>query len=309
MMGVWDKIVSLAGSNLGLKGLAVMIAIGLWLAGHRDIERAVEVPVEFRNIPSDLMVMDNRIDYVVLRLTGPRTLISTLDPDELKLSLDLNGAKSGSSSYPLGPGSFSFPRGVQIARVTPPVINLRLEPVAKRALPVTVRLSGKPPAGYMISRTVVEPETVMVQGPADEIRRLAAVETVPIVVEEGRGATKRKVRLSTDGRPLSFFPDQVSVSILLEEERITREFSRIEVQAKAFEGSYSVNPRSVYLRLAGPEKVLGQLDLGSSQVYLDLKGLAAGEHTLSLSFNLPPAVTVLEQRPEQFKVRIMKSAK
>ena len=59
--------------------LALVIAVGLWLAGHRDVERAVEVPVEFRNIPSDLMVMDNRVDYVVLRLTGPRTLVSTID--------------------------------------------------------------------------------------------------------------------------------------------------------------------------------------------------------------------------------------
>jgi hypothetical protein len=67
---LWEKVVALAGSNFGLKVLALVIALGLWLAGHRDIERAVEVPVEFRNIPSDLMVMDNRVDYVVLRLTA-----------------------------------------------------------------------------------------------------------------------------------------------------------------------------------------------------------------------------------------------
>ena len=61
--------------------------------------------MEFRNIPGDLMVMDNRVDYVVLRVTGPRTLVSTLDADEMKLSLDLDGAKPGSLSYPLS-GSY-----------------------------------------------------------------------------------------------------------------------------------------------------------------------------------------------------------
>jgi hypothetical protein len=79
MRYLWSKIDWLAESNSGLKILAIIIALGLWVAGHRDVERAVEVPVEFRNIPSDLMVMDNRVDYVVLRLTGPRTLVSTLD--------------------------------------------------------------------------------------------------------------------------------------------------------------------------------------------------------------------------------------
>jgi hypothetical protein len=86
MKQFWEKIVSLAGSNFGLKALALIIALGLWVAGHRDTERAIEVPLEFRNIPSDLMVMDNRLDYVVLRLMGPRTVVSTLDAENLKLS-------------------------------------------------------------------------------------------------------------------------------------------------------------------------------------------------------------------------------
>jgi hypothetical protein len=100
MKQFWEKIVSLAGSNFGLKVLALVIAVGLWIAGHRDTERAIEVPVEFRNLPADLVVLDNRIDYVVLRLMGPRTLVSTIDSDDLKLQLDLNGAKSGRSAIP-----------------------------------------------------------------------------------------------------------------------------------------------------------------------------------------------------------------
>ena len=199
MKDVWEKIVSFAASNFGLKVLAVVIAVGLWVAGHRDVERAVEVPVEFRNIPSDLMVMDNRVDYVILRLTGPRTLVSTLDAGDLRLALDLAGAKPGSLSYPLGPNAFSIPRGVTIARITPPVVHLQLEPVLRRVLPVTVRFVNKPPAGQKIAETLVEPERVSVLGPAEEVRRLVSVETVPIDLEENRSAIKRIVRLSTGG--------------------------------------------------------------------------------------------------------------
>src|SRR5215813_7232698 len=151
MRELWERVVSLAGSNHGLKVLALVIAVGLWLAGHRDIERAIEAPVEFRNIPSDLMVMDNRVDYVVLRLMGPRTLVSTLDAGDLKLNLDLDGAKAGAVSYPLSSASFNIPRGVTIARITPPVVHLRLEPMIKRMLPVTVRFVNKPPAGQQIA--------------------------------------------------------------------------------------------------------------------------------------------------------------
>ena len=88
MKALWENIVALAGSNLGLKVLALIIAVGLWLAGQRDIERSVEVPVEIRNVPLGLMVMDHRVDFVVLRLSGPRTLVSTFDAETLKLGLD-----------------------------------------------------------------------------------------------------------------------------------------------------------------------------------------------------------------------------
>ena len=307
MKALWDRIVSLAGSNFGLKVLAVVIAVGLWVAGHRDVERAIEVPVEFRNIPSDLMVLDNRVDYVVLRLTGPRTLVSTLDAGDLKLSVDLDGAKAGSVSYPLSSSSFGIPRGVTIARITPPVIHLQLEPVLRRILPVTVRFVNKPPPGQQIGETSVEPENVSVLGPAEEVRRLAAVETVPIDLEDNRNPIKRRVRLSTGGKPLSFSPDQVEVVITLEEEEISRAFGDIDVEAKGFKGKYVVSPRSVFLRLSGPRHVMEKLEVGADQVYLDLKGLAPGEHFVPLSISLPPEVKVTEQKPERFKVRITKA--
>lgn len=308
MRKLWEKTVALAGSNLGLKALAVIIAVGLWMAGHRDTERAIEVPLEFRNIPSDLMVMDNRVDYVVLRVMGPRTSVSTLDADTVKLSLDLDGAKSGLLSYPLAPGDFNVPRGVTVARITPPVIHLRLEPVAKRTLPVAVRLSGKPMSGYRIAQTTVRPENVAVQGPAEEVRRLASIETVPVDVEEHRGAIKRRVRLSNDGKPLSITPDQVEVVITIEEEQASRAFERIEVHAKDFKGIYNVSPQTVYLRVTGPKNAVEKLKLTSDEVYLNLKGLSVGEHNVPLELNLPAEIRVEEQKPQRFRVRITKPA-
>jgi YbbR domain-containing protein len=306
MKELWEKIVSLAGSNFGLKALALIIAVGLWVAGHRDTERAIEVPLEFRNIPADLMVMDNRVDYVVLRVMGPRTSVSTLDADNLKLSLDLDGAKSGLLSYPLAANDFNVPRGVTVARITPPVIHLRLEPVAKRTLPVSVRLSGKPMAGYRIARTSVRPESVSVQGPAEEVRRLSAIETVPVDVEEGRGGIKRRVRLSNDGKPLAIVPDQVEVVITVEEEQSSRAFEKIEVLAKDFKGVYNVTPQTVYVRVTGPRGAIEKLNLTSAEVYLNLKGLPAGEHQVPLELSLPADVQVVEQKPQRFRVRIIK---
>ncbi|MSP38134.1 MAG: YbbR-like domain-containing protein [Deltaproteobacteria bacterium] len=308
MKRLWEKIVALAGSNFGLKVLALVIALGLWTAGHRDIERAIEVAVEFRNLPSDLMVVDNRVDYVVLRLNGPRTLVSTLDPDDMKLSLDLQGAKSGPASYPLSGGLFNLPRGITVARITPPVVHVRFDPVLRRAVPVTIKLSGKPSSGYRIVHSVAEPQTVSVSGPAEEVQRLASVDTLPIDVFESRGVIKRKVRLSNDGKPLTFLPDQVDVVVTIEEEEVSRDFSAVAVRAKDFAGAYTVLPSTVSLKISGAKSLLDKLELSGNEVFLSLKGLGLGDHNLPLMTDLPAGVRVVEQKPQRVRVRITRLA-
>ncbi len=307
MRSIWKKFISLAGSDLGLKLFSLFSAFGLWLfvnAGQKAAERAIEVPLEFRNIPSDLMVASPGVGQVEVRVMGPPALLSTLDPDYLKVVLDLDGSRPGTSTFRLSPDFFNPPRGVRVTRISPSVINLKLESVAVRSLPVAVRFGAKPPFGYRVARVEANPETVKVRGPANEVQRLVSVETVPVDLEGAREQMTREVRLSSAGSTLSFSPDRVTVSVALEEESMTKEFGRVEVKAKNVTGGYSVTSHRVYLRLSGPKRILSQLQLGTEQVYLDLKGLGPGNHTLALTLKLPPEIKVLGQKPERFNVRI-----
>ena len=305
MKQLWEKIVALAGSNLGLKVLALIIALGLWLAGQRDIERSIEVPVEVRNLPAGLMLMDNRVDFVVLRLSGPRRLVSTFDSENLKLGLDLSAAKPGAATFPLSSTSLNIPRGVTVSRITPPLMNLRIEPVLRRVLPVSVRFANKLPATLKIAELSIKPNNVSVSGPADDVRGLVSAQTVPLEIEPGRGQIKRTVRISAEGKPLDFVPERVDVAVTVEAATIVKDFSSIKVQAKNRGDGVSVTPGSVSLRLTGPADVLESLEVGAGQVFLDIDGLAPGEYSLPLNFDLPPDVKLLEHKPQRFKVRIM----
>jgi YbbR domain-containing protein len=218
--------------------------------------------------------------------------------------LDLEGARPGTSTFRLSGSFFNPPRGVRITRISPAVINLRLEPKAERSLPVTVRLGGKPPAGYRIVRVDPMPDTVKVRGPANVVNRMTSVETVPLELETAKGQFSRELRLGSTDETLSFAPERVTVAVVLEEETMTREFGRVEPKAKNFSGKYSVSPRQVQLKLSGPKRMLDELQLDADQVYLDLKGLKPGTHSLPLSFNLPREIKVLEQKPDRFRVII-----
>ena len=307
MKRIWERFALATTANLGLKLLSVVIALALWIfvnAGQKASERAIEVPVEFRNIPSDLMVTNPSLDQVEVRMMGPPAVLSTIDSDRLKVTLDLEGARPGTSTFRLTPDFFSPPRGVRVTRVSPSIVNLKLEAVAVRSLPVKVRVGEKPPFGYKITAVEASPEMVKVQGAASEVNRMSSVDTLPFELEGTQGKTTREVRLDSGGKGISFSPDRVTVSLVLEEEWITREFQGVKVKAKDSTGEYKVNPGQVYLRLSGPKRVLAPLRVGEEHVYLDLKGLEAGNHTLPLTLRLPPEVKVIEQRPSRFRVRI-----
>ncbi len=307
MKRAWKKFADIASGNLGLKIFSLVFALGLWFfvnAGQKATERSIVVPLEFRKMPSDVMVTSSGPGQVELWVMGPPALLSTLDPDSFRVTLDLEGARSGTSSFRLSPDSFNPPRGVRISRISPSVIDVKLESVAERLLPVTVRFAGKPPFGYKVAHLEVNPESVKVRGPASEVTDMASVDTFPFEFE-GRESVKRETRLNPAGKSLSFFPERVTVSVALEEEWVVREFDHVEVKAKDFHGSYRANPQRVYLRLSGPLRILDKLQLGEEQVYLDLKGLGPGSHVVSLSLKLPPEINVEEKRPDHFKVRIV----
>jgi YbbR domain-containing protein len=306
----WRRLISMISSNLGLKLVSFAFALGIWIfvnKGQKAAERAVEVPVELRNIPSDVIVVNPGPGRVEIRLAGTPALLSAMDRDRLKVVLDLDRARPGTSTFHLGPDFFDPPRGVRIRRISPSVIDLRLEAIIERSLPVTVRFGGKLPFGYKVGSVKVTPATIKIRGPATEVEGMISVDTQPFDLQDLKEELTRELRLAGPGKLLSISSDRVKVSVSLEEEWITKEFKTVQIEARDFSGRYRVTPSRVYLRLSGPKRVLVPLKVGKDQVYLDLNGLKPGRHTLKLSLSLPPEVKVEKQKPARFKVRILDS--
>jgi hypothetical protein len=79
----------------------------------------------------------------------------------------------------------------------------------------------------------------------------------------------------------------VEITLTLGEEEISRTFGSIDVDAKGFAGEYTVSPRSVHLQLFGPRSIIEKIELGKEQVYLNLKGLAPGLHSVRSALIYP----------------------
>src|SRR5690349_23807567 len=80
--------------NVALRVLSLAIAVGLWIfvnAGQRSMIDELSVPVSYRRLPAGLVIVNHPPDFAKIQVTGPRTLLSLLDPDRLMVRLDLSG--------------------------------------------------------------------------------------------------------------------------------------------------------------------------------------------------------------------------
>src|SRR5260221_14079680 len=105
--------------NFGIKVLSLALAVGLWLAVTRDpvAEIAVEVPIEFRNIPENLEISTESVPRAEIRVRGPQRIVRRLQPADIYAEIELYRMNAG--ERPLGLPAEQVPRpreavGVQI---------------------------------------------------------------------------------------------------------------------------------------------------------------------------------------------------
>jgi YbbR domain-containing protein len=287
--------------NFPLKLLSVMIAFSLWFFvnfGERDTEESLKVPLELRNIPAHLMITSPRVDFIDLRVSGPRTLLGRIDHNRLAIGLDLGGVRPGPAVFRVDAESLNLPRGVKTVRINPAQITLELERVAHKSVPVHVRLTGKPPPELQVTDTKVSPETVQLTGPASDIEDVHGVNTEPLDVHTATiGTIERELPLESVGDYVSFSANRVAAQVRIDEVSVTRELKHVSIEVRNAAFAYRVVPDSVRLTVRGPKHLVTDLELDAGAAYIDAEHASVGNAVVKPTIELPTGVELVSSEP------------
>ncbi len=292
--------------NLSLKLLSIVIAFGLWLFvnfGERDTEESLKVPLELRNVPAHLMITSPRVDFVDLRVMGPRTLLGRIDRARLALPLNLAGVRPGQAVFRVGTEALSLPRGVKVVRITPAEVSIALERVSTKTVPVHLRVTGQPPEDVRVIEIKVSPETVQLTGPESDLRELNAVNTEPIDVSAAHpGTIERELALEAVGDYLSFSAVRVAVQLRVEEIPVTREFHHVAVMVLNGGADVRVKPDQVDLTVRGARELINSLELAPDTVTVDAGSVGAKERDIVPEVVLPTGVELASLEPPHVRI-------
>lgn len=167
---------SSARGNLGMKALALALAVALWwfVAGESKVQVGFIVPLEIRGVPTGLTITNKVERQVELRLAGPPSILGTLQQTDVSAVIDLSSSKQGKQVLHLDVRSIKVPPGIKVQRIYPNVIEVTLERLERRRIPVVARVdTGK--FRRRIAKVEVVPPSLEVEALPEEFSRIRSL--------------------------------------------------------------------------------------------------------------------------------------
>ncbi len=165
--------------NWTLKLISLAFALLLWvfIMGERRLEVGYRVPLELQNIPQGLMVANEVPSMVDVRVSGPRTLQMKVSPNDISIIVDLTDLKPGLTTFKRLEERLNLPSGLRVTRLSPSFIDLKLERIKQKLVPIKVALAGEPLAGFRVASVKLVPDEVLVEGAETELKSVSEVTT------------------------------------------------------------------------------------------------------------------------------------
>ena len=297
--------------DLGLKLLALALAIGLWItvAGEPVVERGLEVPLGFENIPDALQVAGDPPDSVHVRVRGITSIVNGLEAGDVVAVLDLAGERPGDRRlFDMFAGRVRTPFGVEVTQVVPATITVALESGGvPRTVAVVPDIEGQPAEGFAVGRISTVPATVDVVGPGSLLDGLAEALTEPVSVD---GASDRVQALVTVGvvDPVLRLqtPSSAEVTVEIVPAPIERTLPELPVLPRevATGQRASVEPGAITVSVRGPQEMVDALDAGAVEAFIDLAGLGPGRYNLPVTVESSADIGVTHIDPPRVLVTL-----
>jgi len=207
--------------NWILKLISLIFALVLWffVMGEKRQEVGFAVPLKLENIPQGLMVANEVPSLVDVRISGPRTLLMNLSPQDVSIAVDLKDLKPGLTSFKRLDERLNIPSALKVTRLSPSFVDVRLERVREKEVPVKVAIEGEPAEGFRLAGVTSSPGRATVRGAESELKDVREVETDPVRIDDVAASFSLMVPLKYTGK-YTALKDQEAVEVQVSIEEV-----------------------------------------------------------------------------------------
>jgi uncharacterized protein (TIGR00159 family) len=202
------------------KVVALILSCILWFAfGYQkeSIRRDFIVPVEYINLSSDWMIDKPKAADVKIMLMGPQQAFGLLNPETLKVSLDLSQIREGRNEIVLSSEMIRKPSNLTVVGIAPSQLVMTASRLIPTSLPVQVITEGRLPDGLTLQKISVTPAHVTGLVPAKVNPNGVRIRTEPVDLGKVTESTtvEAKLMIPSNVRFAGGKPPVVKITIRL----------------------------------------------------------------------------------------------
>ncbi len=290
--------------SLGSLSLAFFLSLIVWvsavLSSDPTVTRSLPqpLPLEIEGLRNDLTIVDDLPDMVNVTLRAPQSVWDRIliQPNLIHAWLDLSSLSEGVHDLEVKVRVGVTP--YHVVRIVPEKVNVRLEGVETKSMPVTLNVVGEPALGYQKGSLYISPNQVVVSGARSLVERVKTIQgemDINGAAESQRRAIKIAA-LDENGlvvEGVKVIPDTISANqtiTLLGGYRnvVVKVVTEGELEEGYWLTNLSVSPPNVVVFSADPQLVDALPGYVETQA-VDLTGLN-DDVDLRVSLKLPPGV-------------------
>lgn len=303
-----------------LIGLSILVAIFMWTyvtsstnpSTNRTF-RGVPIIIQNQDKLEDrgyTIVSKDDISSVNVRLTGSRNNILSLKPDDIQASINVSDAKEGIKSVDV---KVDTPTGIYVDYVDPEKINLNIQRIIEKTMPVNVVINDKLKDGKIVEVNEQNPRQIKIKGPESIINQVDRIEARIDDPEYLDGKIHNvdlkildKEGLDVEGASLDH--KDINLSFLVYETKKVKVDLKVrgDIANGYVETLRAVSPDTVIIK--GPGQIIRDIESVSTQTLIagNIRSSKAGE----VKLDLPEGVKVYDgDDTVNYKIEVQKVPK
>lgn len=169
--------------------IAFSMAVTLWyMVTVRDkIETWVDVRVEFKSAPPNLIIRNGLINKVSVRVRAAKGLSRTFTERPFSVAIDLSNLSKGTNTITITPAMLPFPSAFEVMDISPSRFQVVTDSVESRKVQLDSSFEGTLSGDFFVKSLRMTPSTATVRGPESLVQRMNSIK-VPVALGNGTKA-------------------------------------------------------------------------------------------------------------------------
>ena len=286
--------------------IAFLLAVGIWyiVTGSEKVESQIEVRVDYRGLPSGLVVLNGTVNRVSVRVRASVGMLHSFSGRDFACFVDLSSLKKGENILPIDTRLILIPGGVEIIDVAPSRIYLDVDSVESKNVPLTAKITGDLPEDYT-AEVRFSPDEVKISGASSHVGAIDKI-VIPVALDEAvRPGTTESKRLVPLPEGVDCAPSEVRAALHVGIKRKWVDVTRtVSVRGPDQFGLF-VRPDKVKISLAAPVTFAAKAAAsGEIKAFVQVDRPELGTYSLPVRVALPDGVELVKVEPAHVSVTV-----